>query len=371
MQREYSAMNAAGKGPATILVVDDEAAIRELCQSALRNYRVLTAGSSEEAIRIYELETIDLVLTDVLMPGGNGLQLLSHLKDRDPQATIIVMTGVADKHVILSALKAGAADFINKPLHLLQLTTAVERTLARKTLQQELADLKNLDHLKSIFLSMISHKFRTPITAISLFLQSFQRGVLQVDDADFQKNLKLVSDEAESLARMVSDLLAYSQVMDGKERLLLEPCDLNRIIASVLRGSREARNKPGIETVFQEVPLPELRLDKAKISFALHQIIENAYKFSGDLGTVSIALQNGHDKVCVIVSDSGVGIPRDEIAKILEKFYQIDPDSTGQVPGFGLGLYYAREFIRLHDGSISIDSEPGLGTTVTVTLPHL
>jgi signal transduction histidine kinase len=112
-----------------------------------------------------------------------------------------------------------------------------------------------------------------------------------------------------------------------------------------------------------------MSLDRAKITFALQQIIDNAYKFSSDLGTVSISLFNGGDKVCVLVSDSGVGIPREEISKVFEKFYQIDPHNTGQVRGFGLGLFYAREFIHQHGGSISIDSEPGLGTTVTVTVP--
>jgi signal transduction histidine kinase len=87
------------------------------------------------------------------------------------------------------------------------------------------------------------------------------------------------------------------------------------------------------------------------------------------VGHVTISLLDAEDHVCVLVSDTGVGIPRDEIPKVFEKFYQIDPGNTGQVRGFGLGLFYAREFIRLHGGSISLDSQPGLGATVTVTLP--
>src|SRR6185369_13318773 len=144
---------------------------------------------------------------------------------------------------------------------------------------------------------------------------------------------------------------------------------LNLITASVVYGSLEAQGKHGIETDFQEVLLPAMNLDRAKITFALQQIVDNAYKFSGELGTVSISLFNGGDNVCVLVSDSGVGMPREEIPKVFEKFYQIDPRNTGQVRGFGLGLFYAREFIHQHGGSISMDSEPGLGTTVTVMLP--
>lgn len=140
-------------------------------------------------------------------------------------------------------------------------------------------------------------------------------------------------------------------------------------MADVLHGSQEAHNKPGIETDFNEVPLPLQNLDRKKITFALKQVIENAYKFSGEVGHITISLIDGGDNVCVLVSDTGVGIPRDEIPKVFEKFYQIDPGNTGQVRGFGLGLFYAREFVKMHGGSVTLDSQPGLGVTVTVMLP--
>ena len=164
------------------------------------------------------------------------------------------MTGFVEKDVILGALKEGADDFINKPLNLLQLKTAVEKALARKVLKEELANLKKLDHLKSIFLSLISHKLRTPITTISLFLQDIQHGVYDMNDPAFSQNVKMINEETLYLSRMVSDLLAFSQVMEGGEGgLQREPCDLNLIVAAVVHGSQEAQNKPGIETDFQEV----------------------------------------------------------------------------------------------------------------------
>jgi signal transduction histidine kinase len=280
------------------------------------------------------------------------------------------MTGFVEKEVILGALKEGADDFINKPLNLLQLKTAVEKALARRKLKEELANLKKLDHLKSLFLSLISHKLRTPITTISLFLQGIQHGVYDMNDPAFNQNVKMINDESLYLSRMVSDLLAFSQVMEGGDSALqLEPCDLNLIVADILQGSQEAHSKPGIETDFNEVQLPLLNLDRKKITFALKQVIENAYKFSGEVGHVTISLLDGGDNVCVLVSDTGVGIPRDEIPKVFEKFYQIDPGNTGQVRGFGLGLFYAREFVKMHGGSVTLDSQPGLGVTVTVMLP--
>jgi signal transduction histidine kinase len=188
-------------------------------------------------------------------------------------------------------------------------------------------------------------------------------------DPSFTQNVRMINEETIYLSRMVSDLLAFSQVMEGGAGLQREPCDLNLIVAAIVHGSQEAQNKPDIETDFHEVSLPLLNLDRNKITFALQQIIDNAYKFSGEVGNVSISMLDAGDNVCVLVSDTGVGLPLEEIPKVFEKFYQIDPSNTGQVRGFGLGLYYAREFIRLHGGSISLDSQPGLGATVTVMLP--
>ncbi len=366
----HSEVTAPHKQLASILIVDDEVLIRDLCEKALTGYRVFQAGTCMDALKVYEKESIDLVLTDVMMPGGTGLDLLRQVKVLDPTAVVIIITGFVEKDVILEALKEGADDFINKPLNLLQLKTSVEKALARKALREELANLKKLDHLKSIFLSLISHKLRTPITTISLFLQDIQHGIYDMRDPAFSQNVRIINEETLYLSRMVSDLLVFSQVMDGGAAgLQREPCDLNMVVAAVVHGSQEAQNKPGIETDFNEVPLPLLNLDRKKISFALQQIIENAYKFSGEVGNVSISLLDGGDNVCVLVSDTGVGIPDDEIHKVFEKFYQIDPGNTGQVRGFGLGLFYAREFVRLHEGSINMDSQPGLGVTVTVMLP--
>ena len=369
MQHLHSEVLAPQRKTPTLLIVDDEVVIRELCSKALKDYEVFQAGTCEDALRMYEKESIDLILTDVMMPGGTGLDLLRQVKGIDPTAVVIIMTGFVEKDIILGALKEGADDFINKPLNMLQLKTAVEKALAKKALKEELANLKKLDRLKSVFLSLISHKLRTPITTISLFLQDIQHGVYDMNDPAFAQNVKMINDETTYLSRMVSDLLVFSQVMEGGEGLQREPCDLNLIVAAIVHGSQEAQNKPEIETVFHEVPLPLINLDRKKITFALQQIIDNAYKFSGEVGNVSISLIDAGESVCVLVSDTGVGLSLDEIHKVFEKFYQIDPGNTGQVRGFGLGLYYAREFIRLHGGTVNLDSQPGLGATVTVTLP--
>ncbi len=369
MTQTHTDRLADKKNKATILVVDDEVIIRDLCQRALRDYRVLQAGTCSEAMHLYEKEDVDLILSDVMMPGGSGIDLLRQIKSLDPNAAVVIMTGFADKEIILNALKEDADDFINKPLNLLQLTTSVEKALARKALKEELANLKRSDRLKSSFLSLISHKLRTPITSISLFLQNVQRGVYDLSDQEFQKNVAVISEETSYLARLVSDLLSFSQIMIGNEGIHREPLDLNELIPELILKSGEAHYKHGVMFDFNPGRLPLLNLDRVKISFALQQVIDNAFKFSGENGKVTISTTTGNDEVSVTVSDNGIGIPQAELPKLYEKFYQVDPDNTGQVRGFGLGLFYARNFIRQHGGGINLDSEPGVGTTVTISLP--
>lgn len=353
----------------TILVVDDDRFIRELCTQALNKYRIVQAGTCEEAILQYETEHPDLILTDISMPGGSGIDLLRSVKTLDPNATVVIMTGFVNTDIILSALKEDADDFINKPLNILQLRTSIEKALVRKALKQELADIKRSDEIKNTFLSLVSHKLRTPITGISLFLQNLRMGVFKLDDPLFQQCINMASEEAHYLAQLVGELLEFSQVMVDGTGIDKSSCDLNEIVADVLIKCRKEHGALDIGLEAAPEVLPPVLLDASKISFTLYQVLDNAIKFSNGTGHISLKLGRQEDFVFIVVSDTGVGIPESELPKVFEKFYQVDPNHTGQIRGFGLGLFYARDFIRQHGGIISIASKPDFGTTVTISLP--
>ena len=353
----------------TILIVDNEPMIRDLCRKVLDDYQIVEAADGEEAYDLFLRGGIDLVLTDVRMPKMNGLELLRKLKEREPTVVVIIMTGYADKELILKALKADADDFIIKPPTLLQLKSAIHKALVKKALKEEIASLKSLDRFKTNFLSLISHKFRTPITSISLFLQNLAAGVYDPDDPVVKEHVGLVHDEACYLGRLVSDLLTFSSVMDGG-RLHREPCDLRTMIPKLLHGSKEWCQNPGVTPQCDLEPVPELALDRERLGFALQQLFDNAIKFSKSTGTVLVTLRDLGESTRITVEDSGIGIAQDQLPKVFEKFYQVDADRAGQVRGFGLGLFYAREFIRMHGGTISIESELKVGTRVVIHIPN-
>jgi Response regulator containing CheY-like receiver, AAA-type ATPase, and DNA-binding domains len=114
-----------------------------------------------------------MVLTDVQMPGGNGIDLLREIKRNDPNAVVLIMTGFGDKETVLEALRADADDFIQKPVNLLQLQTAIEKALGRRALKEELAAMHSLDSLKGAFLSLVSHKLKTPLPPCHWGLKSW------------------------------------------------------------------------------------------------------------------------------------------------------------------------------------------------------
>ena len=353
-----------------LLIVDDAEVIRQLCTHAFTEYRTLEAKNGREALEILEREEVDLILTDVMMPEIDGLELLRRVKEQTPNRVVVVMTGFADREIILQALRSNADDFITKPINLLQLRNVLRKALERQQLREELIELKRMDRLKGEFLGLVSHKLKTPVTSISLFLQNLATGTVDPRDPACQEVLSLAQEELAHLQQMIRDLLFYSDLILQPPPLRRRKCrPLNQVTALVeellpdfaAHGLAFGFTPPAV--------LPELPLDRKQFDFILRALLLNAVKFTPRGGRVNLEMSATAEQFTMRVSDSGVGIAADELPKIFEKFYQVDPHHSGQVRGFGLGLYYARQFVQSHGGTIQVESTPGIGTTATVTLP--
>ncbi len=353
-----------------ILVVDDEPVIRDLCVQALTGYRVYQAENGEAALGLLEREPVDLVLTDVMMPLMDGMELLRRIKEREPNQAVIVMTGFSEKEVILRALKLDADDFISKPINLLQLRTTLDKVLQKKDLKEELLQLKRMDRLKSDFLGLISHKLRTPTTAISLFVQNLARGIGDPSEPDFQQNMQFILEESRYLDNLIQDLLVYSDIILQEGPPRLAPVDLPDLIAAVLRDLEPAAAAKKVQlTALSPPSLPQLKLDRKRFGFALRALLDNAVKFTLSGGSIALTVEAQESAITLVIRDTGPGISPAELPKVFEKFYQIDPCRAGQIRGFGLGLFYARQFVQDHGGSLQLESEPGRGTEARIVLP--
>ncbi len=351
-----------------ILVVDDELVIRDICSRALEEYRTFQAASMQEALALYDKEKIDLVLTDVMMPGGSGIELMQEIKRRDPAAVIVVMTGFSDKDTVLKALRADADDFLDKPVNLLHLKTTVKKALAKKELKEEIAVLRQMDSLKGAFLTQIAHKLRTPLTALSLGLEEMERYAVRTGLGNsYQERLVSMHEDVATLSQVLTSVLRISQIMGRQSRHLVR-CDLAEVVRSAVEATERSSEKAGVALQLDLHGAAVVVGDRDRLIFCLQQLLENAFKFTASGGAVSVELTAGSGDARVRITDTGCGIPADEMAKIFEQCYQVDPDDTGQVPGLGLGLFCAREIVRQHGGTLMLTSVPNQGTTVDVAL---
>ena len=357
------------EGP-KILIVDDEAVVAEICSRALENCRVTRASGGQQALALIEKTDFDLILTDINMPDMGGLELLRKIKERQPTQPVIVMTGYACKETILEALKADADEFISKPFNLLQLQTIINKSLERKALKEELLQLQQMDRLKTDFLGMISEKLNNPVTALSLFFQNIDQDAFDLEDPDFQEYLALMKIQSNDLVSLIQSLLVYTALALNDSPLNKAPADLCRLTREVLDETQKqlASKAINLTTVCPDTSQP-FPLDRPRIRFVIRTLLDNAINACETGASIHISLEIDGSSATLTITDTGIGIPASEQSKVFEKFYQIESTTPSRSKGFGLGLYYARLFTRMHDGTLTLKSSQKSGTSVFMRLP--
>jgi signal transduction histidine kinase len=184
------------------------------------------------------------------------------------------------------------------------------------------------------------------------------------------KLLEVIAEESGKLSEIVNDLLLASQLDSGKLKANVEACD-PREIASLEIDAAKTHLPQNVELALTApAELPQVAADAGQLRQVLSNLIDNAIKYSPSGGTVAVELEPREHFVRFSVRDSGLGIPREEQARIFEKFYRLDPDMTHGIGGTGLGLYICRELVRRVDGRIWVESDGRTGSTFVVEIPR-
>lgn len=260
---------------------------------------------------------------------------------------------------------------------------AMRRTVAELTdhnhrLQRAVARLEELDRLKSNFLATMSHELRTPLTAVIGYSEMMAEGLTGTLTAEQQDYLVTILYKAEQLLSTITTVLDVAQLESGPVVLDRTAVSMAEIVASEVANYVPYAAKRNILIQIDSAAEMLIVGDKKKLRQVIASLISNAVKFTPDHGSVSVALRVGtlspHDTepnaaVQFVVTDSGIGISRDEMAKVFEPFFQVDSSSTRQFGGTGLGLTLAKAYVEAHGGRIWVDSTAGSGSTFTATFP--
>ena len=235
--------------------------------------------------------------------------------------------------------------------------------------------LQEVDRIKSNFLATVSHELRTPLTSVIGYTEMLLEGLAGPVGNEQKEYLTTILSKADQLLGLITAVLDASLLESGRTPASAEAVLLPEMVESVIAAFAPQAHKRTIAIELRADPLHAFG-DRRQIRQILWQLVSNAVKFTPDAGRIEIEIRRGpvgpgerRRGAHVIVRDSGIGIPGEQLAHIFEPFYQVDSSSTRSFGGTGLGLSLAKAYVEAQGGRIWVDSTPGLGSTFTVSFP--
>lgn len=225
---------------------------------------------------------------------------------------------------------------------------------------------------RRLFVSNVSHELRTPLTSVKSYLEALDEGVLSEPVApDF---VKVSLNETNRMMRMVTDLLSLSRIDNETSHLEVELTNFTAFITFILNRFDKIKNQDETKKyeIIRDYPITPIwvEIDTDKLTQVIDNIMNNAIKYSPDGGTITVSIKTTDEQLILSIADEGLGIPKQDLPKIFDRFYRVDKARSRAQGGTGLGLAIAKEIIKQHQGFIWAKSEYGVGSTFTIVLPY-
>ena len=382
--------SAEGEGPRA-LVVDDDEALLVICVRALagQGYRVEAAQDGASALRALRRTPFDVIVSDIEMPGMSGIELVETLRAGGSDIPVVLVTGNPTLDSAMMAINHGVLRYLAKPIQpnaLVMVVNDVVRLHGAARAQRLALDndaLQNLvDELrrskeaalagtqaKTDFFSKMGHELRTPMSII-IGMTELALGTALTPEG--RGHLESVKNAAESLMETISHVLDLSDLDTGRLQLEMKPFNVREVIAATLEVLRPSAEKKGLSLTMDIAPeVPAVLLgDAVRFGLIVKTVLGNAVKFTakGEVRVCAELEPHSGPEVCVSIVDTGIGIEKEALTRVLDAFYQADNSPTREYGGAGLGLTIASALIALMKGTLAIESTPNVGTTVRFTV---
>lgn len=383
----------------SILIVDDDTALLQALPQALSlrltSIQVDTSDSALEALHLIKEREYDAIVSDIKMPGMDGLALLSKVQEYRPETPTLLITGHGEHDLAVQALRGGAYDFIQKPIDRDYMVAALNRAIQTCRLRREVAEnqralelhalslervvqnrtreLVEANASKDKFLSMVSHELKTPLTSLKgrtqfLLRQLKREGV----DSVITTGLEDMERSINRLQVLVEDLLDASLLDTNMFVIHRRKCDLVELCRQLINEFSGDSQHASTALRFEE-PGEKIiaEVDADRIGQVILNLLSNARKYSPKGYPITVTLQRVGFEAIISVRDMGDGISPEALPYIFDQYYRV-PDAkvhSGSHRGLGLGLFISKKLVERHAGRIEVQSEPGKGSAFSVILP--
>lgn len=395
---------------ARIMIVDDSPMLVDIVRESLASvgyHDFIATSVSTEAIALVAEQAPDILLLDIMMPHVSGLEILEQLRadTRFSRTPVVIVTIACDQPTKLRALELGATDFLGKPVDCVELVARVRNCLIAKahydyieTYAQDLEHVvldrtkelhdhaialeqanQNLKRLyceaqtairaKNAFLSNVSHEVRTPLTAILGFAQFLDDPDL--DEGERALHVQTIQRNGRHLLDLINNILDLAKLEASEADLERTPCSVQEVVDDVvlLLGALIRGKNLSLEAHFEPSVPPAVVTDPIRLRQILVNLVGNAVKFT-ESGEVRVSVDcrrsPGSAELRIDVSDTGIGMSEETMARLFEPFYQADASTNRRFHGTGLGLAISKRLARLLGGDIQVRSEPGKGSVFTL-----
>jgi signal transduction histidine kinase len=355
-----------------ILVIDDEEVVLDSCTQVLAggDCQVTTASNGAQGLKLVAEIQPDLIFLDLKMPGLSGLEVLEKIRSQHPLMVVIVITGYATVTSAIEAMKKGAFDFLPKPFTPEELRLIARRGLEHgRLVQQTVALRREKEMLRENFAAIVSHELKAPLGALQ---QNLYGLVAELEDklSDEQQGrfarLKIRLDD---LLKLIHSWLRVFTVDINKLKQTFQPISVVDVLAKAVETVQQHATRKAIEIQSSVAePLPRVQGDEGSLAEVLVNLLGNAVKYSFPNSKITVRAEAQGLEVAISVTDTGVGIAKADLPHLFQDFVRGQAQPEGAA-GCGLGLAISRRIVEVHGGSVTVESEPGKGSTFTICLP--